>query len=74
MGQIQLKNDTGDRTGSYVRYEFGEDLFGYYYLDIMRGRLHRAHFLRRCLFHDSREFICTLDRDLDFREALNYYR
>ena len=74
MGQILLKNETGDRSGRYVRYDFGEDLFGYYFIDIVGGRRHRARLLQRHLFASSRDFVCALDRDLDFREGLHYVR
>jgi len=74
MGEIFLKNTTGKRSGNFVRYEFGEDLFGYLYLDITRGRLHRVHRLRSLVFEDQMEFLFTLDEDLGFRENLNYVR
>jgi hypothetical protein len=69
---ITLRNTTGKRAGARIRYEYGHDLFGYLYLDVVRSRKHRAERLRTMLFDNPRDFICTLDRDLDFREALNY--
>lgn len=72
MSQILLKNTTGKRSGFYIRYEYGHDLFGYLYLDVVRSRKHRARRIRSMLFDDPRDFICTLDRELDFRENLNY--
>lgn len=72
MSQILLKNSTGKRSGSYIRYEYGQDLFGYMYLDVVRSRAHRANLVRRMLFDNPRDFICTLDDDLYRKETLNY--
>ncbi len=71
---ILLKNSTGKLSGYFVRYEYGEDLFGFIYLDVVRGKKHRARKVRSMLFDDAREFIFTLDIDLDRRESLNYVR
>lgn len=74
VSTILLKNSTGKRTGHYVRYEYGEDLFGYLYLDVSRARKHRGKKIRSLIFDNPRDFICTLDRDLYLRENLNYVR
>ncbi len=74
MGQILLKNSTGRRRGSYVRYEFGQDLFGFHYLNVARGRRHREALLRSEVFADPREFLFSLDIQLDRHETLNYVR
>ena len=55
-----------------MMYEYGEDLFGYLYLDIVRGKKHRARKLKSMLFRDPREFIVTLDLELYRKENLNY--
>lgn len=72
MSTILLKNTTGRRSGSYVRYEYGEDLFGYLYLDVSRSRRHRGQRVRSLVFDNPRDFLYILDRDLDRRDALNY--
>jgi len=69
---ILLKNTTGSRSGSYLRYEYGEDLFGYIYLDVVRQRKHRFRLVRSLVFKSTRDFICTLDVDLYNKENLNY--
>ncbi|MCB1327300.1 MAG: hypothetical protein H7A21_19510 [Spirochaetales bacterium] len=70
---ILLRNRTGPRTGAQIRYEYGSDLFGYWYLDIVRTRKHRATSVRRLVFDNPRDFICLLDLDLDRKETLNYF-
>ena len=69
---IVLKNETGKRRGNYIRYEYGNDLFGYMYLDIIRSRKHRAKFINRHIFTDPKDFILTLDVDMERRDALDY--
>ncbi|MBX7059144.1 MAG: hypothetical protein K1X75_13845 [Leptospirales bacterium] len=72
MSIIHMRNDTGRRCGSFVRYEYGADLFGFFYLDVVQGRKHRVRRVRQLLFDNPRDFICVLDRDLDRRDNLNY--
>lgn len=72
MSVIHLKNCTGRRSGSFVRYEYGADLFGYFYLDVVHGRKHCVRRVRQMLFDNPRDFICMLDQDLDRRDNLNY--
>ena len=69
---ILLKNETGRKRGNYVRYEYGEDLFGYLYLDIIRSKKHCAWPVKSCLFEDKRDLILALDIDLGRRETLDY--
>ncbi len=69
---ILLKNTTGRRSGRFVRYEYGEDLFGWFYLDVVSGQKHRAKTVRKMLFSSPRDFVCTLDLELDRRESLDY--
>lgn len=69
---ILLKNTTGRRSGTFVRYEYGQDLFGYLYLDVSRARKHRGERVRRQVFTNPRDFICALDIELDARESRNY--
>lgn len=69
---IVLRNTTGSRSGNIVRYEYGEDLFGYIYLDIVRQKKHSGKLARKMVFSNVREFVCTLDIDLYNKENLNY--
>jgi len=72
MSGIILKNRTGHKSGFYLRYEFGEDLFGYLYLDVFRGKKHVAKRIKRETFDNPRDFIIALDLDLERKESLNY--
>jgi hypothetical protein len=38
---ILLENKTGKRYGRFVKYEYGEDLFGYLYLEKIKGKKER---------------------------------
>lgn len=69
---IHLRNTTGKRSGSFIRYEYGEDLFGYMYLDVIRGKKHRAAKVWTALFNNKIEFLITLDLELERKENLNY--
>jgi hypothetical protein len=72
MSSIFMQNQTGSRCGWFFRYEFGEDLFGYYYIDISKGKKHVAQKTKTYLTKDPREFIYILDCDLERKESLNY--
>lgn len=72
MSAIYLKNTTGLRTGHFVRYEYGEDLFGHIFLDIVKGRKHRAKLTRSIIFDDPAAFIRTLDLEICRSEDRNY--
>ncbi|MCB1308572.1 MAG: hypothetical protein KDK30_10345 [Leptospiraceae bacterium] len=72
MSTITMKNMTGRRSGSYIRYEYGEDLFGFLYLDVIRLRKHRSRMVRSMLFDNPRDFICMLDLDISRKESLHY--
>lgn len=72
MTGIHLKNTTGKRSGTFFRYEYGEDLFGYLYLDVIRGSRHRASRVWTMLFANKIEFLMTLDIELERKENMNY--
>ncbi|MCB1173360.1 MAG: hypothetical protein KDK39_07345 [Leptospiraceae bacterium] len=72
MGQIILKNQTGHKRGNFVHYYYGQDLFGYLYLDVVRRKQHRASVIKQMLFDNPRDFVCTLDLELDRRENHHY--
>jgi len=72
MSSILLKNTTGSRRDSYIQYDFGQDLFGYHFLDIGRRQKHRGKILKRMNFRTPREFLLTLDLELYRKESLNY--
>ncbi len=65
---ILLKN----KKNNYVRYEYGQDLFGYLYLDIVRSKKHYSWPVKSYLFRDKKDFILTLDIDIDRRSSLGY--
>ena len=70
---ILLKNEFGRANGNYIVYEYGQDLFGYYYLDIVRSKKHCAEKIESHLFEKPSEFICILDEHLYRRERLHYF-
>lgn len=72
VSSILLKNTTGRKSGFFMRYEYGEDLFGYLYLDIVRGKMDCAKRVKTHLFDDVRDFVVTLDLELYRKESLNY--
>jgi len=72
VAEILLTNSTGSRRGNFIQYEYGEDLFGYLYLDIARRKKHRARKLKSMLFQNARDLIVTLDLELYRKENLNY--
>lgn len=55
-----------------MRYEYGQDLFGYIYLDVVSGKKHRAKRLRSLIFQTQQDFLHTLDIDLYHKENLDY--
>lgn len=73
MAGIHLANTTGRRAGTFFRYEFGEDLFGGLYLDVIRGASHCASLVRTARFSGKIEFLIALDTELDRKEKQNYF-
>lgn len=71
MNIIWLKNTTGKRNGRWKRYEYGEDLFGYYFYDVYTGRSSTRR-LKTRVFADPASFICSLDIELYNSENRNY--
>ncbi|MBE7436907.1 MAG: hypothetical protein HS115_00520 [Spirochaetales bacterium] len=69
---ILLRNDTGRSRGKYLCYEYGQDLFGYYYLDVIRGKKHRSKTEKRELYHRPQDLICALDVHLERQEQRDY--
>lgn len=72
MSMIRLTNSTGKRRGRWIRYEFGEDLFGFYFYDVFSGRSLNSRRLKTRVFVDPAEFICSLDVELYNSENRNY--
>lgn len=72
MNTIVMKNSTGKRSGNVVRFEFGHDLFGYIFLDVIRGKRHRNRLIRSMIFDDPGDFIRVLDLEVCKREDLDY--
>ena len=74
MSQIILQNNTGKTSGFFIHYNYGQDLFGYLYLDVVRQKKHRAKLIKRMCFDNPKDFICTLDLDLYRKESRHYER
>ena len=68
---IKMIDRTGKRWGRFVSYEFGEDLFGYIYLDKIKGR-DRGKLVDRWVLPDLGSLIRTLDLEIYKREVENY--
>ena len=70
---ILLKNETGRKRGERLRYEYGREIFGHFYLDILKSRKHYSRRIQSLLFKEKRDFIQTLDIDLSRREGQHYF-
>ena len=68
---IRMINKTGNRRGRFVAYEYGQDLFGYIYLDKIKGR-DRGRVVDRWILKDVVSLIKTLDLEISRRENENY--
>ncbi|EQA34957.1 hypothetical protein LEP1GSC047_1311 [Leptospira inadai serovar Lyme str. 10] len=68
---IRLENRTGRRSGRYVVYEYGTDLFGYVYVDKFRGK-DRGRMVSRWVMNDLGSLVRLLDHELYRRESENY--
>jgi len=66
-----MVNKTGSRYGRYVAYEYGEDLFGYLYLEKIKGK-EKGKIVNRWILKDLGSLIRTLDLELYRREIENY--
>lgn len=64
MSVIHLNNSTGKRSGRWIRYEFGEDLFGFYFYDVFTGKDSQGRRLKTRVFSDPTDFVCSLDIEL----------
>ncbi len=65
---LLLQNDTG----KYVRYEYGQDLFGHLYLDISSGNREFCQSKINYHFYEQASFIRVLDNNLMAKESHNY--
>jgi len=72
MSIIHLQNTTGKRRGRWIRYEFGEDLFGFFYYDVFSGQQLKSRHLKTRIFADPRDFLCSLDVELYHNENRNF--
>jgi hypothetical protein len=68
---IRLVNKTGRRDGRFVAYEYGQDLFGFLYIDKIKGK-ERGKLVDRWILDDLASLIKTLDLELYRREVENY--
>lgn len=55
----------------YVAYEYGQDLFGYIYLDKFKGK-ERGKLVDRWILNDLGSLVRTLDLEIYKREQENY--
>ncbi|TGL62828.1 hypothetical protein [Leptospira sarikeiensis] len=69
--QIRLENKTGKRSGRFVVYEYGTDLFGYVYVDKFLGR-DKGRMVSSWLMHDVGSLVRLLDHEIYKRETENY--
>ena len=69
--QIRLENKTGRRKGRFVKYEYGIDLFGYVYLDKIKGR-DRGKLVSSWVMPDLGALVRLLDLEIYRREVENY--
>lgn len=72
---IRLENKTGRRFGRYVSYEYGEDLFGYLYIEKIKGKTtgdEKGRVVDKWILDDLASLIKTLDLEIYKREVENY--
>jgi hypothetical protein len=68
---IKLVNSTGKRSGRFVTYIYGEDLFGFIYLDKFKGR-EKAKLSDKWVLRDVPSLFKVLDIEMYKREIENY--
>lgn len=69
---IRMVNLTGSNYGKEVVYEYGEDLFGYYYLNKIKSVKEKKRIVNRWILKDLAALIRTLDLELYKLEQGNY--
>jgi hypothetical protein len=69
---IFLKNQTGRSAGKYFCFEYGQDLFGFYFLDIIHGAKHKSQRVKKELFRRPQDLICAMDIEIEVKERYNY--
>ncbi|MBE7412986.1 MAG: hypothetical protein L6Q54_03850 [Leptospiraceae bacterium] len=69
--KIRLINNTGKRQGRFVAYDYGTDLFGYIYLDKIKGR-DKGKLVDSWVMEDYISLIKLLDLEIYKRETENY--
>lgn len=69
--QIRLENYTGMRSGRFVTYEYGTDLFGNIYLEKIKGR-EKGKLVDTWLLKDYGSLFRVLDLEIYRREVENY--
>lgn len=69
--KIRLINNTGKRQGRFVGYDYGTDLFGYVYLDKIKGR-EKGKLVDSWIMKDYISLIKVLDLEIYKRETENY--
>lgn len=69
---IRMVNLTGENYGKEVIYEYGEDLFGYYYLNKIKSVKEKRKVVNRWIMKDVASLIRALDLELYKLENENY--
>ncbi|XDD50161.1 hypothetical protein AB3N59_17675 [Leptospira sp. WS92.C1] len=69
--QIRLINNTGKRTGRFVAYEYGTDLFGYVYVDKIKGK-EKGKLVSQWVMPDLGSLVRLLDFEIYKRENEHY--
>ena len=72
---ILLENKTGKIYVRFVKYEYGEDLFGYLYLEKIKGKkesVEKGKIVDRWILDDLASLVKTLDLEIYRREVENY--
>ena len=72
---IRMEKKIGKRERRFVSYEYGEDLFGYIYLEKIRGKKEepeRGKVVDKWILDDLASLVKMLDLELYKREVENY--
>ncbi|MCX7999375.1 MAG: hypothetical protein N3A69_10575 [Leptospiraceae bacterium] len=69
---VRMVNLTGSQYGREIVYEYGEDLFGYYYLNKIKSVKEKRKIVNRWVMKDLATLIRTLDLELYKLEQNNY--
>lgn len=72
---IRMEKEVGKRERRFISYEYGEDLFGYIYLEKIRGKKEepeKGKVVDKWILDDLASLVKMLDLELYKREVENY--